>query len=187
MKPLPEHWPKVWIVSDARSDAMLDRALKKVPRGSGLIFRHYHLPMGERRARFAVLKRLAHARGHLAAWSGSVAEARLLGADAAYGSGKALGRGSGVPRLVTVHSLRELARSRRADAVLLSPVFATRSHPGAATLGPLRFRLIAARAQAPVIALGGMNAKAARRLKWPTWAAIDAFCGKATRPKSADS
>ncbi|MFC0590088.1 thiamine phosphate synthase [Novosphingobium aquiterrae] len=187
MKPLTKHWPKVWIVSDARNDAALGRALKMLPRGSGLIFRHYHLPLAKRRTRFAALKRLAHARGHLIAWSGSVAEARRLGADAAYGSSTALQNGSALPRLVTVHSLHELARAQRADAVLLSPVFATRSHPGANTLGPLRFRLIAARAQVPVIALGGMNAKAAQRLDWQMWAAIDAFCGKATPRNPLDS
>ena len=77
--------------------------------------------------------------------------------------------------------LRELARAGRAVAVLLSPVFPTRSHPGAASLGPLRFRLLAARAQVPVIALGGMNRRSARRLKWPRWAGIDAFAGPQQR------
>ena len=62
---------------------------------------------------------------------------------------------------------------QRADAVLLSPVFATRSHPGGARLGPLRFRLLAAKSRAPVIALGGMNHHTARRLRSPRWAAID--------------
>jgi len=57
--------------------------------------------------------------------------------------------------------------------VLLSPVFPTRSHPGQPTLGPVRFRLLAARAGLPVIALGGMNRATARRLAWPRWAAID--------------
>jgi thiamine-phosphate pyrophosphorylase len=77
--------------------------------------------------------------------------------------------------LATAHSLREigLANRVRADAVLLSPVFPTRSHPGARTLGPSRFRLLAAWAAMPVIALGGLSARAARRLRWPRWAAID--------------
>jgi thiamine-phosphate pyrophosphorylase len=61
----------------------------------------------------------------------------------------------------------------RADAVLLSPVFPTRSHPGAAALGPARFRLMARHAQMPVVALGGMTVRTARRLDWPRWAAID--------------
>ena len=60
-----------------------------------------------------------------------------------------------------------------ADAVLLSPAFLTRSHPGAAALGPLRFRLLAAHARTPVIALGGMTPATAHRLVWPRWAAID--------------
>jgi thiamine-phosphate pyrophosphorylase len=54
-------------------------------------------------------------------------------------------------------------------------VFPTRSHPGGKVLGPLRFRLLAARARLPVIALGGMDARRASRLGTPAWAAIDAF------------
>ena len=78
-------------------------------------------------------------------------------------------------RLVTAHSLHEIgmAQRLRADAVLLSPVFPTRSHPGTNVLGPVRFRLLARHAQVPVIALGGVNAHRARGLKWKKWAAID--------------
>jgi thiamine-phosphate pyrophosphorylase len=92
-------------------------------------------------------------------------------------------------RLVTAHSLREIGASRRAraDAILLSPVFATRTHLGARTLGPLRFRLLAARAQAPVIALGGMDARRAKRLRIGEWAAIDGICAKASRWIRTDS
>jgi thiamine-phosphate pyrophosphorylase len=56
--------------------------------------------------------------------------------------------------------------------VLLSPVYPTRSHPGAATLGPVRFHLLAARSAVPVIALGGMNRHRARHLPSRKWAAI---------------
>jgi thiamine-phosphate pyrophosphorylase len=77
--------------------------------------------------------------------------------------------------LATAHSLRELRRARQAAAVLLSPVFPTRTHPGGKVLGPLRFRLLAGRSLVPVIALGGMNPRTARRLRWPRWAGIDAF------------
>jgi thiamine-phosphate pyrophosphorylase len=179
--------PDVWIVSDARNDAGLERALGRVPRGSGLIFRHYHLGEAERRARFRQLARLARLRGHAVILAGRAARARAWGADGAYGSARLLASGAACLRLVTVHSLRELAQARRADMVLLSPVFPTRSHPGAPVLGPLRFRLIAARARVPVIALGGMDARAARILFHGKWAAIDAFCGKATRPIPVDS
>jgi thiamine-phosphate pyrophosphorylase len=78
-------------------------------------------------------------------------------------------------RLVTANSLRKIAQAHRAraDAILLSPVHATRSHPGGKALGPVRFRLLARRALVPVIALGGMNRHRARALRWKKWAAID--------------
>lgn len=156
--------PKLWLISDARNDGVLERALRAMPRGGGLIYRHYHLPPAERRARFRVLARMARARGMAVVLAGDAALARRWGADGAYGPGQAL---------ATAHSLREVARARHSAAVLLSPVFPTRSHPGGRVLGPLRFRLIAARSLAPVIALGGMNRARARGLKWPRWAAID--------------
>ncbi|MEO6041726.1 MAG: thiamine phosphate synthase [Croceibacterium sp.] len=167
--------PRLWLLSDARNDAALERALRRLPRGSGLVFRHYHLPPGERRARFAVLARLARARGHWVILAASAADAARWGADGAYGAPAELGRESARLRIATAHSLGELAIARRAgaDAVFLSPVFATRSHPGAARLGPVRFRLLAARVTVPVIALGGMTARSAKRLAWHRWGAID--------------
>lgn len=174
LKPLPQ----LWLISDARNDAALEHALARLPRGSGFIFRHYHLAPAARRARFAALARLARARGHVTALSGTRRQAQAWHADLAYGP-----RGD----LVPVHGLRELARAKDAAAVLISPVFATRSHPGAAPLGPLRFRLLAARALVPVIALGGMNRRAARRLAWPRWAAIDAFLPAGGRPRILDA
>ena len=164
--------PGLWLLSDARNDAALEEALRRLPRGSGFVFRHYHLPARERRARFAALARVARGKGHLVVFAGDAATARHWGADGTYGEPQ---QRLGLLCLKTAHSLRELAAANRAgaDAVLLSPVFPTRSHRGAAALGPLRFRLVAARAAMPVIALGGMNVSTARRLGWPRWAAID--------------
>ena len=165
--------PQIWLISDARNDAGLERALKRLPRGSGLIYRHYHLPPAARRIRFDRLARLARSCGHRVVLGGSAKEARAWGADGAYGAPHRLARGPKSIRLVTAHSLHELALTRRADAVLLSPVFPTRSHPGAATLGTARFLLLARRSRRPVIALGGMTAARARQLGAPRWAAID--------------
>lgn len=167
--------PYIWVLSDARNDARLDAALKRLPRGGGLVFRHYHLPEGERRARFAALTRIARAKGHLVVLSGTMRQARAWGADGAYGPAALLARGPRGLRLVTVHSLQEMTRTRCADALVLSPVFPTRSHPGGKVLGPLRFLSLAARSRCPVIALGGMDARRAARLGGVRWAAIDAF------------
>lgn len=168
--------PALWLVSDARNDRVLERALARLPRGAGLIYRHYHLGRRQRRVRFVALQRRARARALVVVLAGSAAEARAWGADGAYGSPRALGaRRVGTIRLATAHSLAELALAGRcgADAALLSPVFPTASHPGGKVLGPVRFGLLARRAPAPVIALGGMDARRARALGWPRWAAID--------------
>jgi thiamine-phosphate pyrophosphorylase len=167
--------PDLWLLSDARNDAALESALRRLPRGSGFIYRHYHLPPEERIARWRALLRIARARGHLAILADSTLTAREWGADGIYGAPRALYPTRRLVTLATAHSLRELAEANRAraDAVLLSPAFATRSHPGAKALGPLRFRLLARHAVMPVIALGGMTSSAARRLRWPRWAAID--------------
>lgn len=102
--------------------------------------------------------------------------AREWGADGIYGAPRSLTpRRHGLLHLATAHDLRELGLAARlgADAVLLSPVFPTATHPGGAVLGPVRFRLLARQSPVPVIALGGMNAEHARALDWPRWAAID--------------
>lgn len=168
--------PALWLISDARNDAGLARALARLPRGSGFIYRHYHLPGPERLARFRALRRVARSRGHVTILADSALTAREWGADGIYGSPRSLvPRRAGLIHLATAHDLAELGLAARlgADAALLSPVFPTRSHPGGRTLGPARFRLLARQAPIPVIALGGMTAHRARALQWPRWAAID--------------
>ena len=161
--------PRIWLVTDARSDALLDRAIALLPRGSGVIFRHHHLPPPARAARLAHIHRLCRRYAH-----------RL----------EIAGQGYGPPaphrRLATAHSLREMGRANRwgANAVLLSPVFPTRSHPGTPTLGRVRLLLLAKRARMPVIALGGMTARRFRGLGIYGWAAID---GLAASPRKSPS
>ena len=203
------HLPDIWLISDARNDAGLERALVRLPRGSGFIYRHYHLDPAARRARFEGLRRVARVRGHIVILGGTAREAAMWGAYGYYGAPAKAGasglgrvvsggtrpppsRGRGLShkrglQLAAAHSLRELRCAAGADAVLLSPVFPTRSHPGAKALGPLRFRLLAARAPAPVIALGGMTSDRARRLRHSRWAAIDGLCDKRSARIPADS
>jgi thiamine-phosphate pyrophosphorylase len=72
----------------------------------------------------------------------------------------------GLPVTAAAHSRVALRRAARvgADAAVLSPVFATLSHPGASVLGPLRFRRLALTAPVPVFALGGISTATVRRL-----------------------
>jgi thiamine-phosphate pyrophosphorylase len=173
----PPQLPKVWLISDARIDASLEAAIDRLPRGSGFVFRHYHLPPADRRERFLQLAAHARRRGHRVVLAGAVAQARRWGAEGAYGPPARLSRGAPLLRFMTVHSLREIGRANRlrAEAVLLSPVFATRTHPSARWLGPARFRLLAAWSRVPVIALGGMNAGRARAIGATHWAAIESL------------
>lgn len=81
---------------------------------------------------------------------------------------------------VAAHSLAACATAKQlgADAVFLSPVFATRSHPGAPHLGAVRAMLIARQSPLPVYALGSIDAATARRLydsRFAGFAAIGAL------------
>ncbi len=147
-------------MTDARTDATLDRALARLPRGSGVIFRHYHLPLDQRNVRLAQVRRLCRRFQHRLEIAG-------------------LGYGPPAPhrRLATAHGLREIGRANRmgAGAILLSPVHPTATHSGDRALGPVRFLLLAKRSRVPVIALGGMTMSRFRSLPVHGWAGIDAF------------
>lgn len=171
--------PGIWLFTDERLGGAdrrdpLWRALARLPRGAGIVLRHYGWPEPARRRLLAALLPLARRRGWLLVGSGLAAPD---GVHRPRHDRRARGRG-----LVTAsaHGRRELleAFAAGADLVFLSPVFPTASHPGAATLGPVRFGLAAQAAPGPVIALGGMDARRARRLAplgAAGYAAIDAF------------
>lgn len=165
----------MWLISDIRNDPALDRALRDLPRNSGFIFRHYHLEAAARRERFDALARVARKCGHCVIVSGDAALARAWGADGLYGPPQRCADAAPLIRLAAVHDDAEIAAANRigADAALLSPVFPTRSHPDRPVLGPERFHRLAALADMPVIALGGMTQEKAQMLAWPRWAAID--------------
>ena len=167
--------PRLWLMTDERHGDALGSAIERLPRGSGIVFRHYSLPEAARRALFERTKRLAQRRGHLLLLAGPQRLARRWGADGSHDSSRRRGLLS-----APAHSLRELRAAERAGAafVFLSPVFPTRSHPGGRWLGRVRFGRIARQARVPVIALGGMDAARARGLDAlgaHGWAAIDAW------------
>lgn len=165
----PRHpLPTLWLMTDERIGDLL-AAVRRLPRGAGVVFRHYATPAAERRRLWRRVLRIARARGLVLVRAGAD---RLPGEMGTHGR-----RGAGV-RTWPAHSRAEARAGRRAGADLLfvSPVFPTRSHPGAPALGPVRARAIGAGLGAPLIALGGMDAKRFRRLRgFGGWAAIDAL------------
>jgi thiamine-phosphate pyrophosphorylase len=184
--------PRLLLMTDERMGEELWRALARLPRGAGVVFRHHATPPAERRALFERVRRSARARGLWLILAGSPAQATGWRADGVHGGSR---QGGARPLLRTrsAHDRAELvaARRARADLVLLSPVFATRSHPGGRVLGPARFGLLAAahrrQGRGPaVLALGGMTAARFRRVRGlgaGGWAAIDALAAS-DRPQN---
>ena len=173
--------PLVWLMTDERQGADLWDAVRHLPRGAGVVFRHHATPLAERRRLFARLRRLARARGLVLVRAGPAALRGEMGRHGARG-----------PGLVTwpVHDAREARAARRAqaDAAFVSPLFATRSHPGAPTLGPRRAGVLARGLPMTRIALGGMDARRFRALAgFDGWAAIDAWSIRARREDPPNS
>ncbi len=148
--------PRLWLMTDARMGAALWDALDRLPRGGGVVFRHYGLATRERRALLARVVTVARRRGLV-----------VLGTD---GLVTPWGQHNRRPRrgLYTrsAHDRAEVIAAERAgaDLVFVSPVFATRSHPGARALGVVRFGLLVRGSRVPVIALGGMDGRRWRRV-----------------------
>jgi thiamine-phosphate pyrophosphorylase len=163
--------PRLWLMTDERMGEALWEALERLPRGAGVVFRHYGLPLAERRALFARVLKVARRRGLVLVRAGSVPMRGEAGSHAAPGRGI---------RTAPAHNRREAIAALRtgAEALFVSPTFPTRSHPGARALGRIRFGTLVRGLDVPVIALGGMDARRAASLR-PFgiygWAAIDAW------------
>ncbi|MGF1550209.1 MAG: thiamine phosphate synthase [Sphingomonadaceae bacterium] len=170
--------PRIWLMTDERMGAALFPALARLPRGAGIVFRHYALPAEARRHLFDRVRSVARQRGLVLFLAGPGEEALRWGADGSHGTG---GGKAGLPRSAPAHDLAESRRAAAAGADLLfvSPVFATRSHPGAPVLGPLGYRRLAGATRLPAIALGGMSAMRARMIGARGWAAIDHWLDEA--------
>lgn len=155
--------PMLWLLTDERIDtASLLRAAGRLPRGSGIILRHYRTPEAERRALFDRLRQVARRNCLMLLLAGTVGQALRWGADGAHG--RAATRAPvprGFVRSAPVHDMAELREAARggANIVFVSPLFATRSHPGAAALGAFRFAALARAAPMPVMALGGVGSR----------------------------
>lgn len=178
-------FPTLWLMTDERMGDALWPALARLPRGTGVIFRHKRTSPKARRTLYERVRRLTRARGLVLLLAGPASQAIGWRADGVHGA-----RNGRLPRgrlrTMPAHDRAELIAARRAGAsvAFLSPVFATRSHPGARSLGPIRFGLLARNAGIPVVALGGMTisrAKRMRRLGAAGWAAIDGIAADQKR------
>ena len=169
-------------------------AVSTLPKDSAVILRQPDGPLRETQARN--LLPLCRARGVLLLIAGDARLAAKLGADGIHLSAAMLRSGPRVWRLwrrnwlvtAAAHSPAALHRARRAgaDAALLSPVFATASHPKVESLGPLRFAIWCGSAPLPVYALGGITAQTARRLRDSGTVGFAGIGGVSARRKESD-
>ena len=174
----PANLPPLWFFTDARRGLDSCDTIRRLPAGlCGVVFRDDGEPD---RARLGRAVAQACRRRHIPL---TVAGDTRLAARLRAGVHLRNGRWPGLPshsrgwRTSSAHSRADVVRAVRAgaQAVFLSPVFPTRSHPGVAALGPVRWAAAADRRAA--FCLGGVSGLTVGRLpKWCKGAgAIDAF------------
>ena len=146
---------------------------RTIPREWGLVVRHYDTP--ERALLVREVVRQCRARGVVVLVAGDARFAKSVGADGVHipegligmpGSERSALRGC---PLITAsaHGARGLHKARQigAEAVLLSPVYATASHASARPLGRMRFAAMTRLSGAKVFALGGVTLRDAHTLR----------------------
>jgi len=171
--------PRLILMTDPERLPDPGQALAGLPHGSAVILRRYgENPQADaaRRAQARQLLAACRRRGLLLLIAGDARLAATIGADGLHLSEHLVRWGSQRWRLwrrpkwivtAAAHGPEALRHAVRigADAALLSPVFPTASHPGAAALGPLRFAIMAGAVAIPVYALGGLTGASAQRLR----------------------
>lgn len=163
--------PPIYITDAEINPAPWER-FAGLQRGGIVLVRDYDHP---ERAEYAA-RIVAEARRHglYVYIAGDAALARVIGADGLHLPERMLAR---FPKRIfarrgfritaaahDLHAILRASRHPRADAILLSPIFETETHPGRPALGPVRFSALARKARQPVYALGGLNSANFRRI-----------------------
>lgn len=184
----PKRYLRVLLMTDPRRQPSPERALGLAPRGGGVVFRAYGETLG--RARLKSLAREAALKGVLLLVAGNERWARSPGVGGLHLPEHRLKAPStehmfhaarrprpGLVVTAAAHGEAAIHAAARAgvDAVLISPVFPTESHPGAPTLGVVRYARLATIAHGlglAAYALGGLTPASARRLRGTASAGI---------------
>lgn len=164
--------PTLLLMTDRRRLADPRAAVCRLPRRAAVLVRDYDA--ADRVPLAAALRPICRRRGIRLLIAGDWRLAAAIGADGVHLPEWQLRRGMLPPpqlrrRWLITAAAHSPAAMRRAatlgvDAVLVSPVFATASHPGAPALGPIRFARLVRLSPLAVYALGGITPKTAARL-----------------------
>ena len=142
----------------------------RLPPGTGVVLRDYRHP--ERRELAQRLAAICSQRGLVFLVGGDPRLAGAVGARGLHLPERLIDRfafndlGPGMLLTVAVHSREAMMRAAEigADAILLSPLFRTVSHPHIEPLGLHRFAALLQESKVPVYALGGLTKKNIRAL-----------------------
>lgn len=163
--------PRLFFFTDPARVPDPEAVLRRLPRGAGVVYRAFGAPDAVQRGRRLV--RIAQSRGLLLLAGADAALAARIGADGVHLPERVARLAIGLKRaragwIVTcaAHSAPAIVRARRAgaDAVFVSPVFASASPSAGRPLGLLRFAELVRGARLPVFALGGIDAATARQI-----------------------
>ncbi len=171
--------PRAFFVTDPVRTPDPLAIIKRLPRGFGVIWRHFGSP--SRLATGLVLARACRKRGLILLVANDPALAARIGADGVHWPERQLkgirARKPGSIETAAAHSRAAIARAAAlgVDAVLVSAVFPSQSPTAGPALGALRFRQLTRTAPLPVYALGGIGAGNAARAMHNAagWAAIE--------------
>ena len=149
-------WPRAWLMTDERIGDRLWQAIDALPAAEGgIVFRHYGLDIQARLTLGRQLAARSIERRLVLAVAGSRSLAAELGAKLVHNPDSI----GAMPCSMAVHDEGQALAARDAGAALafIAPLYPTRSHPDAPTLGAARAAELAAIAGCPAIALGGLN------------------------------
>ena len=168
-------------MTDQKRIARPDAVIQAMPAGSCVIFRDYEHP--KRAAEARRLCRVASRRGLIFLVANDAPLAAEIGAHGTHLPAFSLKQTSSRPTgllSASCHNAEEIkwADEMGVDVILLSPLFKTKSHPGASAMARNVARRLVASTHRPVLALGGVsvvNAKSLGACGFAGIAAIDAF------------
>lgn len=168
-------WPNLIVMTDYRIQGDASQWISHMPAGSILCLRDYDMAGREAYATHLASAARQHAVRlivgndpklaiRVKAWGAHIPEGVWR---TSYGD-IARAKAAGLRVTTSAHSLRALHRAHAVaqphcakevscDAVLASPVFPTRSHPGAPTLGRMQLLEMTRASAVPVYALGGVT------------------------------
>ena len=171
----PHPLPRLFAISDEKRGPEPLDLIARLPKGCGLVFRHYDTP--NRPLLAAAVVKACRMRSIRCLIAGDVRLAARLKADGVhlpewqlrrpvYGLKSFQAQGGWVSAAAHSFAAARLAEKRNVDAIFLSPVFATKSHPNAPHLGLVRFSRLNQHLARPTFALGGVRLTSARALRF---------------------